>query len=97
MFVLEEATLVLLRNMFKSRGSRCNFSFSFSFSFFNDLCIKGSGRWIESEGEEMDELDFSMASVTPQSRGKNECSSFEGGVLCEKYLKEFVKEVKNCD
>lgn len=43
----------------------------------------------------MDELDFSMASVTPQSRGKNECSSFEGGVLCEKYLKEFVKEVKN--
>lgn len=43
------------------------------------------------------ELDFSMASVTPQSRGKNECSSFEGGVLCEKYLKEFVKEVKNCD
>lgn len=58
MFVLEEATLVLLRNMFKSRGSRCNFSFSFSFSFFNDLCIKGSGRWIESEGEEMDDTNW---------------------------------------
>lgn len=96
MFVLEEATLVLLRNMFKSRRSRCNFSFSFSFSFlFSFLTLYWRVKKVNwNRGRRIRRYwIFPWPQLLQFHRGVFKFRQIN--VLCEKYLKEFVKEVKN--